>query len=119
MTLWGPPPPNLACFSVLSAMARARPRAAFTSLTSATCASVPLPAAARLARKRRARAGVSLSSAFCVWGSRWSSTKARTLQSCGEGGREPWGWGSRPPHPHLPPKWVWKEGGGERGGVAL
>ena len=59
-----PPPPNLACFSVLSAMARARPRAAFTSLTSATCASVPLPAAARLARKRRARAGVSLSSAF-------------------------------------------------------
>lgn len=72
---------NLACFSVPSAIASARLRAAFTSLTSATWASVPVPAAARLARKRRAKAGVSLSSEFWVWGSRWSSTKARTLQS--------------------------------------
>lgn len=71
-----------ACFSVPSAIAKARLRAAFTSLTRVTWASVPVPAAARLARKRRARAGVSLSSEFWVWGSRWSNTKASTLQSC-------------------------------------
>lgn len=71
----------LACFSAPSGIASARLKAAFTSFTRATCASVPVPAAARLARNRRANAGVSLSSEFWVWGSRWSSTKARTLQS--------------------------------------